>query len=85
MKDKYFAIRYQANGKRQEEGVGWATEGWSAKKDVPLSPTAWNVFTRRSKIRQINIATVFEWQAASTFKHILDTGRETRQDKKFAL
>jgi integrase len=31
-KDKYFAIRYQAQGKRHEEGLGWASEGWSAKK-----------------------------------------------------
>lgn len=31
-KDKYFAIRYQKDGKRKEEGLGWATEGWSANK-----------------------------------------------------
>jgi len=31
-KDKYFAIRYQAKGKRTEEGLGWASEGWSAEK-----------------------------------------------------
>lgn len=30
--DKYFAIRYYANGKRREEGIGWASEGWSAEK-----------------------------------------------------
>jgi integrase len=30
--DKYFAIRYYVNGKRKEEGVGWATEGWNAEK-----------------------------------------------------
>ncbi|WP_029461187.1 tyrosine-type recombinase/integrase [Solidesulfovibrio alcoholivorans] len=31
-KDKYFAIRFQACGKRREEGLGWASEGWSAAK-----------------------------------------------------
>jgi len=30
--DQYFAIYYQLNGKRKEEGVGWATNGWTAKK-----------------------------------------------------
>lgn len=30
-KDKYFAIRYQKEGKRKEEGLGWASEGWSVK------------------------------------------------------
>ncbi|MBC2732813.1 MAG: site-specific integrase [Desulfobacteraceae bacterium] len=28
--DKYFAIYYQLNGKRKEEGVGWATRGFTA-------------------------------------------------------
>lgn len=31
-KDQYFAIRYQQDGKRQEEGLGWASEGWSAQR-----------------------------------------------------
>lgn len=31
-KDKYFAIRFQAGGKRREEGLGWSSEGWSAAK-----------------------------------------------------
>ena len=30
--DKYFAIRYQLNGKRTEEGLGWASDGWSEQK-----------------------------------------------------
>lgn len=30
--DRYFSIRYQKDGKRKEEGVGWASEGWSAQK-----------------------------------------------------
>jgi len=29
-KDRYFAIRYQINGERREEGLGWASEGWKA-------------------------------------------------------
>jgi Phage integrase, N-terminal SAM-like domain len=31
-KDQYFAIRYQFGGTRQEEGLGWASEGWSLEK-----------------------------------------------------
>lgn len=30
--DRYFAIRYQANGKRVEEGLGWTSEGWTEEK-----------------------------------------------------
>lgn len=30
--DRYFAIRAQVGGKRREEGLGWASEGWSAQK-----------------------------------------------------
>jgi site-specific recombinase XerD len=29
--DRYFTIRYQMDGKRKEEGVGWTSEGWTAK------------------------------------------------------
>jgi hypothetical protein len=31
-KDQYFAIRYQRDGRRKEEGLGWATEGWTVEK-----------------------------------------------------
>lgn len=30
--DKYFSIRYYVNGKRKEEGIGWASQGWNAEK-----------------------------------------------------
>ena len=30
--DRYFTIRYQAKGKRIEEGLGWASKGWSEQK-----------------------------------------------------
>jgi site-specific recombinase XerD len=32
--DRYFAIRYQRDGKRVEEGLGWATEGWTLEKAI---------------------------------------------------
>jgi len=32
MLDRYFSIRYQVDGKRREEGLGWMTEGWTAEK-----------------------------------------------------
>lgn len=31
-KDLYFAVRYQHDGERREEGLGWASEGWTAEK-----------------------------------------------------
>ena len=31
-KDRYFVIRYQMDGKRREEGVGWASDKWTAEK-----------------------------------------------------
>ena len=31
-RDQYFTIRYKLAGKDREEGLGWASEGWSAKK-----------------------------------------------------
>lgn len=30
--DQYFSIRYQKDGQRKEEGVGWASEGWTPSK-----------------------------------------------------
>ncbi|MDK2957325.1 MAG: hypothetical protein PWQ57_2822 [Desulfovibrionales bacterium] len=31
-RDRYFAVRYYVDGQRVEEGVGWASEGWTAEK-----------------------------------------------------
>ena len=37
-KDRYYAIRYQKEGKRKEEGLGWASKGWTAEEaNVELS------------------------------------------------
>lgn len=30
--DRYFAIRYQKDGKRKEEGLGYTSEGWTAER-----------------------------------------------------
>ncbi|MEA2082832.1 MAG: site-specific integrase [Thermodesulfobacteriota bacterium] len=30
--DRYYAIRYQLNGRRAEEGLGWSSSGWSEQK-----------------------------------------------------
>jgi integrase len=35
-KDKYFTIRYYVDGKRIEEGVGWASQKWTAKNAAAL-------------------------------------------------
>jgi len=34
--DQYFAIRYQKDQERKEEGCGWASEGWTAEKAALL-------------------------------------------------
>lgn len=31
-KDQYFTIRYKVSGKDKEEGIGWASEDWTAAK-----------------------------------------------------
>jgi len=31
-KDRYFTIRYRVNGVLKEEGLGWASEGWTEEK-----------------------------------------------------
>jgi integrase len=33
-RDRYYAIRYQKDGKRIEEGLGFASEGWTLQKAV---------------------------------------------------
>jgi integrase len=33
-KDRYFSIRYKLQGKDHEEGLGWASAGWTAEKAV---------------------------------------------------
>lgn len=30
--DQYFSIRYRVDGKRHEEALGWASQGWTASK-----------------------------------------------------
>jgi len=35
-KDKYFSIRYTLNGKDKEEGLGWASSGWTQEKALEI-------------------------------------------------
>jgi integrase len=35
-KDRYFAIRFQADGVRREEALGWASEGWTERKAAAI-------------------------------------------------
>lgn len=32
MPDRYFIVRFQHGGQRQEEGLGWASEGWTEQR-----------------------------------------------------
>ena len=45
-KDKYFAIRYCRDQKRCEEGLGWASEGWSEQKSYEILNVIKGVFVR---------------------------------------
>ncbi len=33
-KDRYYTIRYQKNGERIEEGLGWSSDGWTLDKAI---------------------------------------------------
>jgi integrase len=64
-KDKYFAIRAQVNGKRREEGLGWASEDWSAQK-------AANVLAELRKAHTLG-------EGPQTLQEKRDRGRERRE------
>lgn len=50
--DRYFSIRYQKNGKRKEEGLGWATQGWTVQKAaIQLAELKNNQLTGSGPIR----------------------------------
>jgi len=34
--DRYYALRYYVKGEEHEEGLGWASDGWTAKKAAAL-------------------------------------------------
>lgn len=34
--DQYFSIRYRVDGKQKEEGLGWASKGWTEKKAAAI-------------------------------------------------
>lgn len=34
--DRYFTIRYQKDGKRHEEGLGWASQGWTEARALEV-------------------------------------------------
>ena len=34
--DRYFSIYYRCNGKRKEQGCGWASQGWTAKRSAAV-------------------------------------------------
>jgi site-specific recombinase XerD len=35
-RDRYFSIYYRLDGKRREEGIGWASDGWTTEKAAIL-------------------------------------------------
>lgn len=54
-RDQYFAVRYQKDGERREEGLGWLSEGWTAQKAceklAELKPTGKTLQEEREEAR----------------------------------
>lgn len=76
-KDRYFAIRYQLNGKRYEEGIGWASEGWTAE----------DAFYERKKIRNAHrkgesVKTLQEKREEAEQQKIKEQQEKERREKE---
>ncbi|MFZ5571823.1 MAG: tyrosine-type recombinase/integrase [Thermodesulfobacteriota bacterium] len=50
--DRYYAIRYYVDGKRREEGLGWASEGWVLKIHKNTPAGRMGAFDVLSELRQ---------------------------------
>lgn len=69
--DRYFSIRYYTgDGKRVEEAIGWASEGWSAEQAADI----------RSQLRK-NIRT---GQGPQTLAEMRETANRIREEKSRA-
>lgn len=95
--DQYYSIRYRtANGVRHEEGIGWATKGWTAKKAHEiLSLLESNITSGQGpqtlKEIQAELTAQREFEAARmaeealdtmTFKELADKYLQDKQAKK---
>ena len=68
-KDRYFAIAYSIDGKRTEQGMGWASDGWTVERAIAMrSELRWNARTGQGprtvkEMHSINRAAVVEAEA----------------------
>jgi integrase len=69
--DRYFAIRYQVDGERREEGLGWASEGWN-EKDAALELAK---LKRSAKVGEGPTRLVEKRQAAAARREALEAER----------
>lgn len=77
--DRYFAIRYYIGGKRREDGLGWASEGWTVAKAQRLlgqlkeahktgdGPTSLAEFARENRQRREDERQISEVMALGEF------------------
>ena len=70
-KDRYFAIRYQKDGKRRDEGIGWWSQGITAEK----------AYSILSDIKQ-NVVTGNGPQSLKEKRQIERVKKETEESKK---
>ena len=90
--DKYFTIRYQHEGKRREEGLGWASEGWSAKRAAdelakirmahrtgdgpPSLKAARKIASKKKKAEELRAITFYEFWAREYLPAAMDAKKE---------
>lgn len=76
-KDQYFTIRYKQAGRDKEEGLGWASEGWtSAKAYERLSELKTN-----QKVGE-GPQTMSEKRGMEAAKKVAQQAEQTRQEKE---
>ncbi len=75
--DQYFSIRYQKDGERKEEGVGWASEGWSPQKvAIKLSELREAASTGRGESRLSDVRAKVEAKKQQALKQKVEAEKK---------
>jgi integrase len=76
--DRYFSIRYRVDGKEKEEGLGWASEGWTLTKSADTLAEL-----KRNARTGEGVTTLYDKRkAAAAVKLAEDTERKRIADEK---
>lgn len=82
--DQYFSIRYQKDGERKEEGVGWASEGWSPQKvAIKLSELKEAASTGRGESRLSDLRAKAEAKRQQALKQKVEAQKKALTIKEF--